>query len=141
MIGYSVVLLVLLGVLSFALITRTDVETTVLKVPGTLYQREPGLITNLYNVEFVNKTFDDLHLDIRVETPAGAVLHSVDGKAVVVPAEGLIKSVYFIKIPEQKVLHARTVVTLGIYQRGKRIENVKVKFIGPVTKASDAKRD
>jgi cytochrome c oxidase accessory protein FixG len=140
-VGYSIVLLVLVGVLSFALITRSDVETTVLKVPGTLYQREPGMITNLYNVEFVNKTFDDLNLDIKVERPAGAVLHSVDGKRVVVPAEGLIKSVYFIKIPERNVVHARTVVTLGIYQDGNRIERVKVKFIGPVSKASDAERN
>ncbi len=140
-IGYSLVLVALLGILSFALITRSDVETTVLKVSGTLYQREPGMITNLYNVEFVNKTFDDLKLDIKVESPAGAVLHSVDGKAVVVPAEGILKSVYFIKIPEKNVVHARTVVMLGIYQRGNRIETVKVKFIGPVTKASDASRN
>lgn len=140
-IGYSVVLIALLGLLSFALITRSDVETTVLKVPGTLYQREPGMITNLYNVEFVNKTFDNLNLDIKVESPAGAVLHSVDGKAVVVPAEGLLKSVYFIKIPEKNVVRARTVVTLGVYQEGNRIETVKVKFIGPVSKASDAKRN
>jgi cytochrome c oxidase accessory protein FixG len=140
-VGYSFVLVALLGILSFALITRSDVETTVLKVSGTLYQREPGMITNLYNVEFVNKTFDDLKLDIKVESPAGAILHSVDGKAVVVPAEGLLKSVYFIKIPEKNVVHARTVVTLGIYQQGKRIETVKVKFIGPVSKASDAKRN
>jgi cytochrome c oxidase accessory protein FixG len=140
-IGYTVVLVALLGILSFALITRSDVETTVLKVSGTLYQREPGMITNLYNVEFVNKTFDDLNLEIKVESPAGAVLHSVDGKAVVVPAEALLKSVYFIKIPKKNVVHARTVVTLGIYQRGKRLETVKVKFIGPVTKASDATRN
>jgi cytochrome c oxidase accessory protein FixG len=140
-IGYSLVLVALLGILSFALITRSDVETTVLKVSGTLYQREPGMITNLYNVEFVNKTFNDLELDIKVESPVGAVLLSVDGKAVMVPAEGILKSVYFIKIPEKNVMHARTVVMLGIYQHGNRIETVKVKFIGPVTKASDAARN
>jgi cytochrome c oxidase accessory protein FixG len=140
-VGYSFVLVALIGILSFALITRSDVETTILKVSGTLYQREPGLITNLYNVEFVNKTFDALKLEIKVESPADAQLHSADGKAVVVPAEGLVKSVYFIKIPEKNVTHARTVVTLGVYQNGKRLEIVKAKFIGPVTKASDAKRN
>ena len=123
------------------MITRTDVETTVLKVSGTLYQREPGLITNLYNVEFVNKTFDELNLEVRVESPTSATLHKVDGKPVVVPAEGMIKSVYFIKIPEGKITNARTVVTLGVYADNKRLETVKVKFIGPVTRASDAKRN
>ncbi len=71
-IGYSLVLVVLLSVLGFALATRSDVETTVLKVPGTLYQRENGFITNLYNIECVNKTFNDISLDIRVAEPLGA---------------------------------------------------------------------
>jgi polyferredoxin len=139
-IGYSVVLILLLTALSFALITRTDVETTFLKVSGTLYQRETPYITNLYNAEFVNKTFDDLELEVKVESPAYAQLHKVDGKAVLVPAEGIMKSVYFIKIPEENITSARTVVRLGIYQAGKRIENLKVKFIGPVTTATDVKR-
>lgn len=139
-IGYSFVLLALLGILSFALITRSDVETTVLKVPGTLYQREPGYITNLYNVEFVNKTFTDRELTIRVESPASAEIRKVDGQAIMVPAEGFVKSVYFIRIPETDVTHARTVVKLGIYHNGEKIESVKVKFIGPVYHASDIKQ-
>jgi cytochrome c oxidase accessory protein FixG len=139
--GYSLVLVALMGILGFALITRSDVETTILKVPGTLYQREPGLISNLYNVEFVNKTFNDLSLEIKVESPATARLYKMDRKDIIVPAEGLSKGVYFIKIPEKDIINARTVVTLGIYADGKRIETVKAKFIGPVTRASDAKRN
>lgn len=136
-IGYSFVLLALMGILSFALATRSDVETTVLKVAGTLYQREPGYITNLYNVEFVNKTFIDRELTIRVESPASAEIRKVDGQAIVVPAEGFVKSVYFIRIPEADVTHARTVVKLGIYHNEEKIESVNVKFIGPVYHASD----
>lgn len=139
-IGYSLVLIVLLGILSFALITRSDVETTVLKVPGTLYQREPGYITNLYNVEFVNKTFTERELEIKVESPSTAEIRRADGKVIVVPAEGFVKSVYFIRIPEGDVTNARTVVKLGIYHNGKKLETVKAKFIGPVHHASDAKR-
>jgi len=140
-IGYTFVLLAVVGILGFALITRSDVETTVLKVPGTLYQREPGIITNLYNVEFVNKTFNEMNLEIKVESPSFAKIHRVDGKGIVIPAEGMVKGIFFIKIPEENVLKARTVVTLGIYQSGKQIETVNAKFIGPVKKASDAKRD
>ena len=112
-----------------------------MKVPGTLYQREPGIITNLYNVEFVNKTFSDLKLEIKVESPESATILRADGKSIIVPAEGFVKSVYFIKIPQENVTNARTVVTLGIYQNGTRLETVKAKFIGPVTKASDVKRN
>lgn len=140
-VGYSCVLVALMGVLGFALITRSDVETTILKVSGTLYQREPGLITNLYNVEFVNKTFQELDLTIKIESPEYAQFYKVDGKRIIVPAEGMIKGVYFIKIPEGKVNNARTLVTLGVYSGDKKLETIKAKFIGPVTRASDAKRN
>jgi len=117
------------------------VETTILKVPGTLYQREPGFITNLYNVEFVNKTFEEIHLEIKVETPATATIARADGNAIVVPAEGIAKSVYFIRIPESDVVNARTIIKMGVYRNGEKIETVEAKFIGPVSRASDAKRN
>lgn len=140
-IAYSFVLVGLIGILSFALITRSDVETTVLKVPGTLYQREGDLVTNLYNIEFVNKTFNPVSLEIKVEHPERVQIIKVDGKGIDIPAEGMVKGIFFLKIPVQDVKSVRTEVTLGIYEDGKKIETVTAKFIGPVSKASDAKRN
>jgi cytochrome c oxidase accessory protein FixG len=139
-IGYSMVLLALIGVLGFALVTRSDVETTVLKVSGTLYQRDNGFITNLYNVEFVNKSFLEVRLEMKIESPGEAELVNVSGTAIILPAEGFSKRIYFIRIPEAKITNARTLVRLGVYQNGELVETVKVKFIGPVHKPSDAKR-
>src|SRR6478735_6312495 len=133
-IGYSFVLLALVSLLSFTLLTRSDVETNVFKVSGTLYQKtDDGFITNLYNIEFVNKTFEDLPLEIKVESPAEATLVKPDGKPITVPAEGLLKSIYFIKIPASSIVTSRTVVMLGVYKEGELLEKVKVKFIGPVS--------
>jgi cytochrome c oxidase accessory protein FixG len=132
-IGYSIVLTVLLIFLSFTLATRSNVETTVFKVPGTLYQRNAdGGITNLYNIEFVNKTFSELPIEVKVESPAEATLVKADNKPVIVPAEGLLKAVYFIRLPSDQILHAKTEVYIGIYQNNELLEKVKVKFIGPV---------
>jgi cytochrome c oxidase accessory protein FixG len=140
-IGYSVVLMLLLGVLSFTLATRSDVETTMLKIPGTLYQRSTdGYITNLYNVEFINKTFETISLEAKIESPAAASLERADGKDLIIPGEGMVKGIFFIRIPEKEVTNARTIVRIGIYQQGKRIETLKVKFIGPVSQSSDLKR-
>jgi cytochrome c oxidase accessory protein FixG len=133
-IGYSFVLLALLTFLSFMLATRSDVETTILKVPGTLYQRaDDGAITNLYNVEFVNKTFEDITLEVKAESPEGALLSKVGEQQVVVPAGEMLKSVYFIRIPAEKIITAKTVVLVGVYRDSERIETLKVKFIGPVS--------
>lgn len=132
-IGYSVVLLALVSVLSFTLVTRSDVETTVLKVPGTLFQRtEDGLITNLYTIEFVNKTFDAMPRQVRVESPAGASVVLPEGSDILLQPEVLLKRMCFIRMPAAQVTEARTVVVLGIYQGDQLLEKVKVKFIGPV---------
>jgi len=132
-VGYASILTGLLVVLGFAIITRSDIETTVLKVPGTLYQtNDHGGITNLYNVEFVNKTFDALPLEVRVIDPPFATLRKPDGKPVTVAGESMLKTVYFIEIPKDQVFQAKTIVTLGVFSHGTELERVKVKFIGPL---------
>lgn len=134
-IGYSLVLVALLSLLGFTLLTRTDVETTIFKISGTLYQRaDDGNITNLYNVEFVNKTFSQLSLQLKVESPSSATINRVDGNSIIVPAEGMLKTICFIKIPATEIVNARTVVMVGVYNGDELIDKVKVKFIGPVGK-------
>ena len=140
-IGYSCILLALIGLLGFTLLTRSDIETTVLKVPGTLYQKgENGTITNLYNFEFINKTFEDIPLDVMIESPTGASLEHVGEQNVIVPAEGMLKGIYFIKMPMTAITSPKTTVIICIYKKGQLIDKVRTKFIGPVTKASDWKR-
>jgi cytochrome c oxidase accessory protein FixG len=133
--GYSVVLVALMSVLAFTLLTRSDIETTVLKVPGTLYQKtEDDFITNLYNVEFVNKTFSDIPLTLKVESPEEAILEKVGNKTIVVPAEGLIKNIYFIKIPLDKITKPKTEIILCVYDGDEMVDRINTKFIGPVSK-------
>ncbi len=140
-IGYSIVLVALLSLLGFAVSTRSDIETTVLKVPGTIYQKtEEGKISNLYNIEFVNKTFADIILELKVESPPTAYLTKVGDQQLIIPAEGLTKSVYFIVMPLETIRNPKTTVVLGVYRENKKIETIKTKFIGPVTKASDWNR-
>jgi cytochrome c oxidase accessory protein FixG len=137
-IGYSIVLIALVIVLSAALLTRSDIETTVLKVPGTTFQKtDDGLISNLYSVEFVNKTFDEINLEVRIESPSTAILEKVGGKDVVVPKEGLVKNVYFVKIPRADITGRSSEIVLGVYRDGKVIETIKTRFVSPVGKASD----
>ncbi|MEO8474651.1 MAG: cytochrome c oxidase accessory protein CcoG [Chryseolinea sp.] len=139
-IGYSIVLVILIGVLGLTLATRSDVKTTVLKVAGTLYQKSSdGYITNLYNIEFVNKTFENIKLETRIESPAGAKLEQADGNLILVKAEDMTKNIFFVKIPADQIKSARTTVRLAVYQNGERIQSINVKFIGPVTKSSDVR--
>jgi cytochrome c oxidase accessory protein FixG len=139
--GYSLVLVALVVVLTVTIFSRSDIETTVLKVPGTTFQKtESGMISNLYNIEFVNKTFEDIPLEVRIEAPAFAELEKVGEQNLVVPGEGLLKNVYFIKIAPDKIAEPKTAIELGIYRDGKRIETIDTKFISPVTNATQWNR-
>ncbi|HZY81692.1 MAG TPA: cytochrome c oxidase accessory protein CcoG [Cyclobacteriaceae bacterium] len=132
-IGYSMVLVALLTFLSFMIATRAEVETTMLKVPGTLYQKKDnGVISNLYNIEFINKTFSEKTLALKVESPAEARIFLPDQKAIVVPGEGLLKIICFLEIPATGIKSASTTIYIGVYEGDKKIERVKVKFIGPI---------
>jgi cytochrome c oxidase accessory protein FixG len=140
-IGYTMVLLALLLFVGVALFTRADIETTVLKVPGTTFQRtEDGSIANLYNIEFVNKTFDEIPLHVNVIEPSAAILEKVGEQQIVIPREGLVKVVYFIKMPPSAISSPKTVVRLGVYRNGELIEELKTNFISPVTSAAEWKR-
>jgi len=131
--GYSVVLIALLSLLTFFISTRKDIEMTVLKSPGTLYSRtDDGQITNLYNIEFINKTFEDVPLELKIESPAGATFMRVGGPDIIVPKEGILKGLYMVKIPPQLLSSTKTIVQLGVYQNGKRVASSNVKFIGPL---------
>jgi len=131
--GYSFVLVALLSLLGYFIFTRADIEMTVLKAPGTLYTKtEDGLITNLYSIEFVNKTFEDIPIELRIESPSLAVLSKVGDPSIIVPKENMFKGIFMVKLPEQEITSMRMIVQLGVYQNGKRIETAKAKFIGPL---------
>jgi cytochrome c oxidase accessory protein FixG len=133
--GYGVVLIALLSLLGFFIFTRADIEMTVLKAPGTLYAKtDDGQITNLYNIEFINKTFDDVPLDLKIESPSGATFMRVGGPDIIVPKEGILKGLYMVKIPPELITSTKTIVQLGVYENGKQIISNKIKFIGPLKK-------
>lgn len=134
--GYSILLIALISLLGYFIFTRSDIETTVLKVPGTLYTKtDDGQITNLYSIEFVNKTFDDMTISLKVESPTRATLTKIGGPNIIVPKESLLKGMIMVKLPEEPLQSMRTVIELGVYREGKKVETVKAKFIGPIKKA------
>jgi len=131
--GYAVILVALVGLLSYLLISRTDVETTVLRVPGQLFQRTPdGNISNLYNIQVINKTFDDISLKIKLLNQTNATIARVGEASLLVPANGMVNGVYFVEIPATQISEVKTPITLGVYKGGELIEKVKTNFLGPI---------
>ena len=132
-VGYSVVLTLLIGLLGYLIFTRSEIETTVLKAPGTLYSTDDnGQITNIYNLEFVNKTFRDILLDVRILEPATATLEKIGQDAAVVRKESMLKAMYIVRIPPSDLREVKTRVVFAISEGDRRIETVSARFVGPI---------
>ena len=131
--GYSIVLLALITFLSFMLISRSDVEITVLKVPGTLYQKtDDGKISNLYNIQFVNKTFEQMELELRIVDNDSAEISRVGTQKIIIPANDKYEGVFFIKMPMEHITSTKSSITIGVKQEGDLIDEIETKFLGPV---------
>jgi cytochrome c oxidase accessory protein FixG len=130
-IGYSVVLLALTSLLVVLIFTRADAEATVLRVPGSLFQKMPdGHYSNLYTVRVVNKTSRDLPVELRLEGLPGSVQVMGDG-SIIVPAQKLVENSVLIEIDPQAMRNDTTPLVIGVYSAGHRIQTIKTAFIGP----------
>lgn len=133
-IGYSIVLVILVSVIAGMLLTRQDVEATVLKVPGQLYQEQPGnRISNLYNIQFINKTLKDIPLELKVKDISGATVKRVGDEALNIQAEQKIDGVFFIELPRSEIHQMKTSVTLQLLHNGKVLDEIQTSFVGPAS--------
>jgi hypothetical protein len=133
--AYGVVLIALLSVFVYLLATRKQVETTLLRTPGMLYQKQAdGKISNLYSIEFVNKTFDELPIELKLIEPEMGEIRLVEGNNVVVHKESVAKVSFFLLFEPSAIEKINTPIKIQVLSNGKLIEEMKSKFNGPVYK-------
>jgi len=129
-IGYTVILLVLGALLLVVLLSRSDVDTTLLRAPGTLFQQTPeGRISNLYILKLVNKTSHSMPVELRLEEPEGKM--TVIGGNPTVPAQQLIQTSVLIEMPPEAVPEGTRHVHVGVYSGDRRLSRERASFLGP----------
>ncbi|MGV3641748.1 MAG: cytochrome c oxidase accessory protein CcoG [Adhaeribacter sp.] len=127
---YTVVLLLLLGGCGALLATRSNVETTILRTPGMLYQKKGAdQISNLYNISVINKTTRAMPITLKLVEPQGTI--RVVKNILVLPGQGKAEGVFFADIDRQRLQGTSTEVTIGIYAGDKLLSTEKTKFLGP----------
>ncbi len=138
-IAYSTVLTLLIGVLITLIVTRQDIDTTILRTPGMLFQRqENNMISNLYNIKLINKTHKNIPITLKLEAGKGII--KMIGKDMLVNKESKGESTFFIYLPEQEIKDRKTILYIDIYSGDKKIETVKTSFLGPVTHKQQQKK-
>lgn len=129
--AYSVVLLLLIGVLVTLLVTRTDVDATVLRAGGQLFQEPDSThVSNLYTVKVINKTREDLPISFRIENGDGTI--EMVGKPLAVGKESKSETTFFIIRDRENIAERKTKVQISVWSGDKKLQTVKTTFLGPV---------
>jgi cytochrome c oxidase accessory protein FixG len=129
--GYSAILLALGTLLTVLLLTRSDVEATLLRAPGSLFQQMPdGHFSNLYTVRIVNKTSREMPVELRLEAPQGDLRVMGEGSLAVKPQKTFEDSI-IIELDKSVMNSGTTPLVLGVYSNGKKLQTLKTAFIGP----------
>lgn len=130
-IAYTVVLLGLVVLQSFMLFNRSDIETLVLRTPGTLYyEKEPGKISNLYNYQLINKTKDEFEVELKI-TNIDAKIDYI-GQNPTTISQKTSEGAMFVTIPKETLKDRKTKLIFEVYKDGKLIDKTTTNFLGPL---------
>lgn len=130
-ISYSVVLASLALLLAFTVITRPELETSILRVPGTMFQEiDQVTLSNIYNLKIINKTGTEKKIDIRLISPANGNLQLAVQKSVLLPQESF-ESIVIIRLDRQELQGKSTEIRIGIYEGETLLVAAETNFIGP----------
>jgi cytochrome c oxidase accessory protein FixG len=132
LVAYTAVLLLLSSLLTYFLVSREPVELTVLRTPGMLYQQPDSVtISNLYNAEIVNKTADNLNLEVKVKDNLGTIKLVTQNATIAVPKQEVAKTSFFILIPKKSLTSYNTKLYVQVYANGKLMTESKTSFASP----------
>ena len=130
--GYTAVLVILLGVLTGMLFLRNDVEATVLRLPGQLYEHKgEDIISNVYTYKLINKTtkeIPEVHFELISHK---GIIRVVSHDRIQVPEQGLAEGTLFIEVDSHELEDEKEKLKIGVYSEDQLIETTTTVFLGP----------
>jgi cytochrome c oxidase accessory protein FixG len=133
--GYSALLLALIALWAVMVFTRSEVEATFLRAPGSLFQEMPdGHFSNLYTAKVVNKTSREVPIELKLENVRGDL--QIMGGQLVVPPQKLAEAPVLVDLDRAVMKSGATLLVVGVYTGGRRVQTIKTAFLGPRTEAN-----
>src|SRR5690242_3952542 len=129
--SYTAILSLLVALLAFLIVSRTDLDATLMRTAGMTYTSLPdGRISNLYNLKLANKTHSDISFSLKLENLPGEI-QLIDNPHPVVKKEDYLTLQFFVKMNRADVKNWETPVVIDLYDSTKKIKTIRAKFIGP----------
>ena len=135
--AYSVLLSMLLGLFVFLVMSRSDIETGLFRIPGQLYslKNETNSIQNVFTFKIANKTthsIDSLHF-VLLNQPKGTIYTVNKRSTLRIKAEEILDGTVFIELPEEAWLGKPQKLRVGVYHKEKLLDKAAIRFTGPRT--------
>jgi cytochrome c oxidase accessory protein FixG len=129
--GYAAVLFLLIGILVSLLFLRTDVEATILRLPGQLFQHKGDNISNIYTFKIINKTNSDFQdISFKLVGTKGT-LNIVGKQNLKVPKQGKSSGTLFVEINQNLLASEKTKLKIEVYDGDRKIETSTTSFLSP----------
>ncbi len=127
---YSVVLTGLLSLIVFLFSIRTDIESTILRQKGTMFQEYDSLhYSNIYMIQVINKTRKTLQVDLKLDEPEGKI-QLIGGPFVVNEGE-VGEAQFLVLIKKSELKSSNTKVEFEVMSGGEEMDEIKSTFVGP----------
>jgi hypothetical protein len=129
--GYTAILFILVGILIGLLFLRTDVEASILRLPGQLYQHKGDDISNVFTYKIINKTNNDFKAIHFKLIGIKGTLNVVGNQILKVPKQGMSSGTLFIEINQFSLESEKTKLKIEVYDGNKKIETSTTSFLSP----------
>ncbi|MEW6305291.1 MAG: cytochrome c oxidase accessory protein CcoG [Verrucomicrobiota bacterium] len=128
---YAGVLGALIALFLVLVFTRSEVETALLRAPGSLFQqKDDDEIENLYTLKVINKSNRDIPIQLKLENIDGEI-KLMGSKEFIVPKASLAQTSVLVELETEELHGPNTPLKIGVYSDGKLLETVKTVFVGP----------
>ena len=134
---YTLLLIILSGILTLLLLSRKDIDGTILRTKGLTYQeRGTDSLSNLFNIKVINKTIKDMPVTLRLEGDAlnEGKIELVGASAIHLKQEDQATGSFFVVLPRKFVTKRKIKIGIGLYSGDKKITELNTNFTGPFTR-------
>ena len=102
-----------------------------LRLPGSLHQTtESGMVTNIYNMKIVNKTHDEIPLEIRLLSHKGVINKTIKG-SIIINDHAMYENIIILEFDPKVVNSGKNTIEIGVYSNGEEIETIDAGFLAP----------
>lgn len=130
---YTLLLFILVSILSILLFTRKDIDATIMRTPGQLFQeRGTDSVTNLYNIKVANKTMKEVPLQMKLEGINGGIEIVGSHHIITIQKEGQGAGSFFVVLPKNLIHQRKSTIRIGLYEGDKKLDEIRTSFLGPV---------